>query len=63
MPRDEATAKELKKHTLTNLYKPQWLADAHAALDAAVVETYGWDAGISEDEALACLLATNIKRS
>jgi len=63
MPRDEATAKELKKRTLTNLYnaRPQWLADAHAALDAAVAEAYGWDAGISEDEALGELLALNIE--
>ena len=55
VPRDEATAKELKQRTLTNLYnaRPQWLVDAHAALDAAVAEAYGWDAGISEDEALA----------
>ena len=35
--RDEAAAKELKARTLTNLYnaRPQWLADAHATLDAA----------------------------
>lgn len=35
---DEDAAKELKKRTLTNLYnpRPQWLAGAHAALDAAV---------------------------
>ena len=47
VPRDEAAAKELKKRTLTNLYnaRPQWLADAHAALDAAVAAAYGWDAG------------------
>ena len=63
MPRDEATAKELKKRTLTNLYnaRPQWLADAHAALDAAVAEAYGWDAGISEDEALGELLTLNLR--
>ena len=38
VPRDETAAKVLKKRTLTNLYnaRPQWLADAHAALDAAV---------------------------
>ncbi len=62
MPRNEATAKELKKRTLTNLYnaRPQWLADAHATLDAAVAEAYGWDAGISEDEALGELLALNL---
>ena len=49
--RDEAAAKELKTRTLTNLYnaRPQWLADAHAALDATVAAAYGWDAGISEE--------------
>ena len=59
--RDEAAAKELKSRTLTNLYnaRPQWLADAHAKLDAAVAEAYGWNAKISEDEALAELLALN----
>ena len=43
VPGDEATAKELKKHTLTNLYntRPHWLADVHAAVDAAVAATYG----------------------
>ena len=55
VPRDETAAKELKKRTLTNLYnaRPQWLADAHAALDAAVAAAYGWDADISEEDALA----------
>ena len=50
MPRDETTAKELKKRTLTNLYntRPQWLADAHAGLDAAVAAAYGLPAGISQ---------------
>ena len=40
--------------TLTNLYnaRPQWLADAHDALDAAVAATYGWSADISDDEVL-----------
>ncbi|MDE0373384.1 MAG: hypothetical protein OXI73_12700, partial [Rhodospirillales bacterium] len=27
--------------------RPQWLADAHAELNAAVATAYGWDAGIS----------------
>ena len=60
-PRDEAAAKQLKARTLTNLYnaRPQWLADAHAALDDAVAEAYGWDAGISNDEALQVLLTRN----
>ena len=62
--RDEEAAKELKARTLTNLYnaRPQWLADAHAALDAAVAAAYGWDAGISEEEALGKLLALNLGR-
>ena len=62
VPRDETAAKELKKRTLTNLYnaRPQWLADAHAALDAAVAEAYGWDADISEEDALGELLALNL---
>ena len=44
LPKDEEAAKELKKRTLTNLYnaRPQWLAHAHAALDEAVAEAYGW---------------------
>ena len=60
--RDEAAARELKERTLTNLYnaRPQWLADAHAALDAAVAAAYGWDASTSEDEALRNLLALNV---
>ena len=43
VPRDEDAAKALRKRILTNLYnaRPQWLADAHAALDAAVAATYG----------------------
>ena len=61
VPRDEDAAKLLKKRTLTNLYndRPQWLADAHAALDAAVASAYGWPADISDDDALGELLALN----
>ena len=53
---------ELKKRTLTNLYntRPQWLADTHTALDAAVAAAYGWDANISEEEALEELLSVNL---
>ena len=40
--------------------RPQWLDDAHAAIDAAVAAAYGWDAGISDDEALRELLALNL---
>lgn len=70
LPRDEAAAKELKKRTLTNLYnaRPQWLANAHAALDTAVADAYGWAedwrAGrLDEDEILARLFALNQSRS
>ena len=61
VPRDKAAAKKIKARTLTNLYnaRPQWLTDAHALLDVAVAAAYGWDVGISEDDALAELLAFN----
>ena len=61
VPVNEAAAKQLKRRTLTNLYntRPQWLADAHASLDAAVSGAYGWDVDISEDEALKKLLEMN----
>ena len=60
--REEAAAEALKKRTLTNLYnvRPQWLADAHAALDAAVAAAYGWPAGVSDEDALRELLALNL---
>ena len=61
VPRDEDAAKALKKRTLTNLYnaRPQWLADAHAALDAAVAAAYGWLADLSDDKVLREFLALN----
>ena len=62
VPRNEAAVKALKKRTLTNLYndRPQWLADVHQALDTAVAEAYGWEADITEEEALARLLKRNL---
>ena len=61
VPRDEEAAMALKERTLTNLYntRPQWLADAHHALDAAVAGAYGWPADIADDEVLRELLALN----
>ena len=46
--RVEMAAKALKARTLTSLYntRRQWLADAHATLDAAVAAAYGWEADI-----------------
>ena len=62
VPRDDAAVTALKTRTLTSLYNasPQWLVDAHAALDAAVATAYGWPADISDDDALAELLALNL---
>ncbi len=61
IPRDGEAAKTLKRRTLTNLYnaRPQWLRDAHGALDAAVAAAYGWPADITEDDALRELCAIN----
>ena len=65
LPKDAQAAATLKGRTLTNLYnqRPQWLADAHRDLDAAVAAAYGWPADISEDDALARLLELNLSRS
>jgi hypothetical protein len=65
LPVDDKAAAILKKRTLTNLYneRPQWLADAHRDLDAAVAAAYGWPADISEDDALAKLLELNLSRA
>ena len=56
---------ELKKRTLTNLYnaRPTWLANAHAELDKAVFEAYGWPKDISDEDILKNLLALNLERS
>ena len=64
VPKDETTAKELAKRTLTNLYnqRPTWLDLAHKRLDEAVFAAYGWDPAISDDEILANLLALNLDR-
>jgi hypothetical protein len=65
LPKSDAAAAELKKRTLTNLYnqRPQWLADAHRDLDAAVAAAYCWSADISEVDALAKLLELNLARA
>ena len=59
-----ASAADLKKRTLTNLYntRPTWLDNAHRKLDAAVFAAYGWPADLSDDEILARLLALNLAR-
>ena len=64
VPTATAPLRELGRRTLTNLYneRPQWLADAHANLDAAVAAAYGWPADISDNDALAALLNENLAR-
>ena len=65
LPKDADAAKKLKERTLTNLYnqRPQWLANAHEALDRAVAAAYGWPEDISTEEALEKLLALNLVRT
>jgi hypothetical protein len=64
VPGSPKAAAMLKKRTLTNLYneRPAWLDNAHRELDAAVAAAYGWPADLSEEEALARLLALNLER-
>lgn len=65
VPRNAGAARTLSDRTLTKLYneRPQWLADAHRDLDAAVAAAYGWPADISDEDALRELLALNLSRS
>ncbi len=61
----DASAEELKKRTLTNLYnaRPAWLADAHRKLDEAVFAAYGWPSTLTDAELLERLLALNHQRA
>ncbi|MTE01994.1 class I SAM-dependent DNA methyltransferase [Paracoccus sp. YIM 132242] len=70
LPLDARAEAELKKRTLTNLYnaRPAWLAHAHAALDGAVADAYGWGedwrAGrLTDDEILSRLFRLNQARA
>jgi len=60
-----ASAGELKKRTLTNLYnqRPTWLQHAHRKLDAAVFAAYGWPPDLTDEDILARLLALNLERA
>lgn len=65
---NEQDLKALQKRTLTNLYnqRPAWLAQAHAALDAAVAAAYGWSdytLDLPDTEILRRLLALNLERA
>jgi type II restriction/modification system DNA methylase subunit YeeA len=61
----DASPMELRKRTLTNLYNqnPQWLQDAHRALDVAVFDAYGWPNNLIDSEILERLLALNHERA
>jgi hypothetical protein len=67
----DASPKELKRRTLTNLYNayPTWLALAHHKLDEAVLAAYGWPQELAEpspehdQEILRRLLALNLERA
>jgi hypothetical protein len=58
------TDDELATRTLTNLYNdhPTWLANAHADLDRAVLDAYGWPADLDDDGILERLLGLNLGR-
>ena len=61
----DASATELRRRTLTNLYnrRPTWLDNAHRALDEAVADAYGWPGDLAEGEILERLLALNLERA
>jgi hypothetical protein len=63
--RDDDCAKKLAKRTLTNLYneRPAWLANAHAKLDAAVDQAYGFPVDLTNEQILERLLALNQQRA
>ena len=68
LPRSPAAAQALKARTLTKLYNTRgtpegaWLDGLHQRLDEAVAAAYGWPANITEEDALAALLALNHAR-
>ena len=42
--------------------RPTWLANAHADLDRAVLDAYGWPADHADEAVLERLLALNLAR-
>jgi anti-sigma factor RsiW len=43
--------------------RPQWLADAQTALDAAVAAAYGWPSDVSDDDLHSSLFDLNQSQS
>ena len=54
-----------RRRTLTNLYNenPTWLRNAHAKIDAAVADAYGWPDDLTDEQILDRLLALNLERA
>lgn len=61
----DASATELAKRTLTNLYnlRPVWLDTLHRRLDEAVFAAYGWPPTMTDDTILERLLTLNAERA
>ncbi len=53
------------RRSMTSLYNenPPWLRTAHAELDAAVADAYGWPADLADGEILKRLLALNLAQA
>ena len=60
-----ANESQLADRTLTNLYNqgPEWLKQAHARLDAAVLDAYGWPHDLGDQAILERLLELNFARA
>lgn len=60
-----ASEAELKKRALTNLYNQRltWLDMAHRKLDEAVLDAYGWQHDLGDEQVLERLLALNLSRA
>jgi len=56
---------DLSNRTLTSLYnkRPTWLENAHAEIDSAVHEAYGWPPGLTDTEVLEHLHLLNLERA
>jgi hypothetical protein len=53
-----------ESRTITALYNemPQWLVNAHATLDAVVLDTYGFGEAATTEQILGGLLRMNLAR-
>jgi type II restriction/modification system DNA methylase subunit YeeA len=62
---DGLSAAERRIRTLTRLYNeaPTWLTQAHARLDGAVLDAYGWHRGMTDQELLEQLAALAMERA